>query len=74
MKQYLMLLINYTILLKKKKFNFFFFGKIKFEFNNLKKLNHPSIIKVKQLFIDWFIGKVYTIMELVEAPEMFITI
>ena len=48
--------------------------KIKFEFLHLRKLKHPRIIKVKRLFIDPILGKVYTIMELVNAPEMFITI
>lgn len=51
-----------------------FFYQIKFEFLHLKKLKHPNIIKVKQLLIDIHFGKVYTIMEFADAPEMFITI
>ena len=45
--------------------------KIKYEFQNLKKLNHKNIVKVKKLFIDSHLGKIYTIMEYVNAPEMF---
>ncbi|KAL4508228.1 hypothetical protein ABPG72_021601 [Tetrahymena utriculariae] len=41
------------------------------EFKNIKKLNHPNIVKMYELFVDEVKRRIYTIMELVEAREMF---
>ncbi|KAL4454207.1 hypothetical protein ABPG74_012164 [Tetrahymena malaccensis] len=41
------------------------------EFKNLRELNHPNIVKVYELYVDETKGRIYTIMELVEAKEMF---
>ena len=37
----------------------------------MKKLDHPNIVKVYELYIDRVKGLVYLIMELVHASEMF---
>ena len=44
---------------------------VKQEFNNCRRLNHPNIVHVFELFIDTEAAKIYTIMELVHASEMF---
>lgn len=44
---------------------------IKKEFQNIVKLNHPNIVKVLELYIDPLEGKIYSVMEFVEASEMF---
>ena len=59
---------------KKKKRNTYFFIKIKYEFENLKRLNHENIVRVQELYIDVLKGKIYTVMELVNGGEMFETI
>ncbi|KAL4500362.1 hypothetical protein ABPG72_003313 [Tetrahymena utriculariae] len=41
------------------------------EFKNLRELHHPNIVKVYELYVDETKGRIYTIMELVEAKEMF---
>lgn len=46
------------------------------EFRSLVELQHPNIVKVHKLFIDFKDGfqgqsKIYVIMELVEGKEMF---
>ncbi len=41
------------------------------EFKNQKKLEHKNIIKCYDLYIDYYCKKIYTIMELIEAEEMF---
>ncbi|EAR95768.2 Serine/Threonine kinase domain protein (macronuclear) [Tetrahymena thermophila SB210] len=41
------------------------------EFKNIKKLNHPNIVRVYELYVDEIKRRIYTIMELVEASEMF---
>ena len=66
MKQFLM----YNFFYLEKKIIIINF-KIKYEFQNLRKLKHKNIVKVKKLFIDSHLGKIYTIMEFVNAPEMF---
>lgn len=40
------------------------------EFENHKRLNHRNIIKVYELYIDYFNKKTYLVMELVECREM----
>lgn len=64
MKQFLML----------KKEKYLLFIKIKYEFENLKRLNHENIVRVQELYIDVLKGKIYTVMELVNGGEMFETI
>ena len=51
-----------------------YFLKIKYEFENLKRLNHENIVCVHELYIDVVKGKIYTVMELVNGGEMFETI
>ncbi|KAL4508229.1 hypothetical protein ABPG72_021602 [Tetrahymena utriculariae] len=41
------------------------------EFKNIKKLNHPNIVRVYELYVDEIKKRIFTIMELVEACEMF---
>jgi hypothetical protein len=41
------------------------------EFNNHRKLDHKNIIRVYEMYIDYFTKKIYTIMELAECQEMF---
>jgi len=41
------------------------------EFQNQRKLKHKNIIKVYDLYIDYFKKKIYTVMELAECREMF---
>jgi serine/threonine protein kinase len=41
------------------------------EFKNCRKLDHSNIVKVYELYIDENHAKIYTIMELVKAREMF---
>lgn len=41
------------------------------EFKNQSKLHHKNIIKVYDLYIDYFKKKIFTIMELAECREMF---
>lgn len=41
------------------------------EFKNLSKLNHPNIVKVYELYIDYDHGKVYSLQELIRGKEMF---
>ena len=48
--------------------------KLKYEFENLKRLNHENIVGVHELYIDVVKGKIYTVMELVNGGEMFETI
>ena len=40
------------------------------EFRNLKKIKHSNIVQVHKLFIDKNAGKMYYVMEYVEAKEM----
>jgi len=47
---------------------------IKYEFENLKRLNHENIVRVHELYIDVVKGKIYTVMELVNCGEIFETI
>ncbi|KAL4484945.1 hypothetical protein ABPG74_020122 [Tetrahymena malaccensis] len=44
---------------------------IKQEFLHLKQLNHPNIVKVYELYIDNFSGKIHSVMELINGKEMF---
>lgn len=41
------------------------------EFENLKELDHPNIVRVFEVYIDQLKGKVYSIMELINGKEMF---
>jgi len=41
------------------------------EFKNYKRLIHPHIIRVHELYVDYWQKKIYTIMELAECREMF---
>jgi calcium/calmodulin-dependent protein kinase I len=46
------------------------------EFRSLAKLEHPNIVKVNKLFIDFKDGfqnhsTIYVVMEIVEGMEMF---
>ena len=50
---------------------FNFLDKIKYEFENLKRLNNENIVRVHELYIDVVKGKIYTVMELVNGGEMF---
>lgn len=45
--------------------------KIVREFKNHRKLEHKNIIRVFEIYIDYFTKKIYTIMELGECQEMF---
>lgn len=42
-------------------------GNIINEFKNCRKLNHPNIVKVYELYVDQGRARIYTIMELVQA-------
>ncbi len=41
------------------------------EFKNQRKLNQKNIIKVYDLYVDYYKKKIYTVMELAECREMF---
>jgi len=41
------------------------------EFLNVKALDHKNVIKVYELYVDYFKKKIYSIMELAECCEMF---
>lgn len=41
------------------------------EFKNQRELHHPNIVEVYELYVDETKGRIYSIMELVEAKEMF---
>jgi serine/threonine protein kinase len=45
--------------------------KIVNEYKNHRKLEHKNIIRVFEIYIDYFTKKIYTIMELAECQEMF---
>jgi len=38
---------------------------------NCKKLDHKNVIKVYELYVDYFKKKIYSVMELAECCEMF---
>ncbi len=40
------------------------------EFQNLRKLHHKNVIKVYELYVDYYKNKIYTIMELLECGEI----
>lgn len=46
------------------------FFKVVEEFNNMKRIQHPNIVKVTKLYIDIDSGTIFYIMEYVCAKEM----
>ena len=45
---------------------------VKREFEHLKKLQHPNVVRVHELLIDSRLGAIYLVMELFESREMFV--
>lgn len=46
----------------------------KSEFNLMKKLNHENIVEVKEIFVENFKHRIYTLMEYIDGKELFDTI
>lgn len=46
----------------------------KSEFNIMKRLKHDNIVEVKEIFVDTFKCRIYTLMEYIEGKELFDTI
>ena len=41
---------------------------------HMRKIDHPNVVKVYELYIDTTKNKIYTIMEYVKAQELFFAI